>query len=372
MRVDNAGARFNIAWPGWQLGLRWLSPLNSTESEPLLDPDNKTESPFGERSGGATTVAVTGASGFVGTAVVKALSEKGVNVRALSRTEPKDLPVGAQWFQSPDLDHRSAWGHLLAGCSVVIHCAARVHMMNDGASDPLSEFRRVNCVGTVKLARDAVAVGVGRFVFMSSIKVNGEQTEPGEPFRATDSPAPVDAYGMSKREAEDELFRLARSSAMQLAVIRPVLVYGPGVRANFAALSRLVAKGIPLPFGLIRNERSMVYVENLADLVSVVAFHPKAADQVFLVSDGRDLSTAEIVRKLSASMGCKARLMPVPRQVLTLPLRLLGKEAVAQRLFRSLTVDIEPTCDLLSWKPRYSVDQGFADTVRSCLNEGER
>lgn len=311
--------------------------------------------------------AVTGANGFVGKRVVECFAGRGVSVRAAARGPIDRLPDGAVWAPSPDLGPSADWSAVVAGMDVVVHCAARVHVMNDTAQDPLAEFRRTNCEGTVALARAAASAGVKRFLFLSSIKVNGEGAPANRPYRADDNPQPSDPYGISKLEAEEALFELSRETGLEVVVVRPVLVYGPGVRANFHAMMTVVFKGLPLPLGSIRNRRSMVFVGNLADLVHLAATHLAAPDHVLLVSDGRDLSTSGMLRLLASAMGKPARLLPVPAALMTFAAALIGKKAVAQRLFGSLAVDITPTRDLLGWSPPFTVQQGFAETAEAWL-----
>ena len=314
------------------------------------------------RSPGCGRIAVTGASGFVGRALVERLVG-GSPILALSRSAPPTSVHRACWVQSPELDARSTWAPLLTGVDVLIHCAARVHMASKGGAAELAEFRRVNCLGTLKLAEDAAATGVRRFVFISSIKVNGERTAPDRPFRYDDTPAPVDAYGISKCEAEQELLALGDRCGMGITIVRPPLVYGRGVRANFAALIRLVASGVPLPFGSVNNRRSLVYVGNLADLVATAATHPGAAGKILLASDGVDLSTAELVEKISHAMGKAPRLISVPPVLLQWAASLSGQRRLSKRLLESLAVDIYPTRQALSWAPPFGIEEALAHTL---------
>jgi UDP-glucose 4-epimerase len=231
--------------------------------------------------------------------------------------------------------------------------------MADKAADPLEEFRRVNVQGTLNLARQAAAAGVRRFVFISSIKVNGEATQLGRSFTADDAPAPLDAYGVSKMEAEQGLRELAAQTGMEVIIIRPPLVYGPGVKANFAAMMRWLQRGVPLPLGAIHNQRSLVALDNLVDLIVTCHTHPAAANQTFLVSDGEDVSTSELLRRMGQALDRPARLLPVPQSWLKLAAAMVGKSDVAQRLCGSLQVDISKTRQLLSWTPPLSLDQGL-------------
>jgi nucleoside-diphosphate-sugar epimerase len=248
---------------------------------------------------------------------------------------------------------------LLPSVDVLIHAAARAHLMKDEVADPLAEYRRVNVEGTLNVARQAAAAGVKRFVFISSIKVNGEATVKGKAFHADDIPAPEDAYGLSKLEAEQSLVKLAAETGMELVIIRPPLVYGPGVKGNFASMIKLVGKELPLPLGAIHNKRSLVGIDNLVDLIIRCIDHPAAANQVFLAGDGEDLSTTELLRGVGRAMGKSARLIPVPAGLLQLGATVLGRKAMAQRLLGSLQVDISKTCELLNWKPPYTVEEGL-------------
>jgi nucleoside-diphosphate-sugar epimerase len=269
-----------------------------------------------------------------------------------------------------DLGPDTDWTAAVMDVDVVVHTAARVHLMHDSAPDPLAEFRRVNVDGTVKLARQAAEAGVRRFIFLSSIKVNGERTEPGRPFRADDVPAPLDPYGISKREAEDALRRVANETSMELVVIRPVLVYGLGVKANVAAMMQWLQRGIPLPLGAIHNKRSLVAVGNLVDLILTCVAHPGAAGQIFLVSDGEDISTTALLRRMAGALDVPARLIPVPATVLRLAAQLLGRTDLARRLFESLQVDAGPTRVRLGWTPPISIDQALRETARHYLHGG--
>ena len=257
------------------------------------------------------------------------------------------------------------WSRALTGVSVVVHAAARVHVMVDAATDPLAEFRRVNVQGTLHVARQAAAAGVRRFVFVSSVKVNGEATKLGVPFSAEDVPAPLDPYGVSKMEAEQGLRQIAAETGMAVVIIRPPLVYGPGVKANFAALMRAVQRGWPLPLGAVHNQRSLVALDNLVDFIVTCLAHPQAANQTFLVSDGQDLSTTELVLGLARAAGVSARLLPVPVWALQAGAALLGKRDAVQRLCGNLQVDISKAHNLLGWLPPVSVAEGLRRAVAS-------
>ncbi len=308
-------------------------------------------------------ILVTGANGFVGRALCATLGARGVAYTGAVRRDP-----GPHQVAIGDMDAGTDWRAALAGCSCVVHLAARVHVMDDGAADPLAAFRAVNVDATLALARQAVAAGVRRFVFVSSIKVNGEATQ-ATPFRADQAPAPQDPYGVSKWEAEQALTALGRDTGLEIVIVRPPLVYGPGVRANFLRLMQLARKGVPLPLASVDNRRSMVAVDNLADLLALCCRHPAAAGQVLLAADGRDLSVAELLRLLAGAMGKRAPLFPMPVGLMRAGAALLGKGAVADRLLGSLQVDAGPTRALLSWQAPLTVEQGIARTVAHFLQQ---
>lgn len=312
-----------------------------------------------------TDILVTGASGFVGLAVCQEAVARGLRVRAAARaTPPTPFVDEIACVESPALDANADWTSALAGCHAVVHAAARVHIMSDTATDPLAEFRRVNVLGTLSLARQAAQAGVRRFVFVSSVKVHGEATSPDRPFSAHDAPEPQDPYGISKLEAEQGLRQIEAETGMQVAIVRPPLVYGPGVKANFASLLRWLQRGRPLPLGAVRdNRRSLVALDNLVDLLLTCVDHPNAAGETFLVSDGEDLSTTALLERMGQALNRPARLLPVPPGWLRLGAKLLGKADVAQRLLGSLHVDIRATQDTLGWTPPVSVDEGLRRTV---------
>lgn len=317
-------------------------------------------------------VLVTGAAGFVGSALIDRLRADGVpTVAAVRRFPPQSASVhpvvGGRMVAVGDVGPDTDWRGALEGVDCVVHLAARVHVMYDRAADPLGEFRKVNVSGTLALARQAVAAGVRRFIFVSSIKVNGEGTAPGRPFAADDAPAPADAYGISKLEAERSLLALAAGRGMQIVIIRPVLVYGPGVKANLRSMMVWLSRGVPLPLGAIDNRRSLVALDNLVDLIVTCVDHPAAADQVFLVSDGEDMSTTELLRRMGAALGRPARLLPVPAAWLHGAARLLGKAAVTQRLCGSLQVDIDKTRHMLGWIPPVTVDEALREMASHFL-----
>jgi len=315
-------------------------------------------------------VMVSGATGFIGQALVTSMLKLGHDVSALNRSKADNLPRGVKQVVIGDLSNLKSSQIVddLRGIDVVVHTAARVHVMNDTSADPLAEFRKVNLDGTMALARQAAEAGVKRFVFLSSIKVNGESTRPGKPFAAEDEPAPEDPYGVSKAEAEAALLTLADATGMEVVIIRPVLVYGPGVRANFNSLMRWLSYRVPLPLGMIQNKRSMVALDNLVDLIITCLDNPAAVNQVFLVSDGEDLSTTELLSRVGVSLGKPAILLPVPAWLIRSSAGLLGKSAMAERLTGSLQVDITKTRDLLGWIPPVTVDDALLETTRSFLS----
>jgi nucleoside-diphosphate-sugar epimerase len=301
---------------------------------------------------------VTGATGFVGKAVCEQAVRHGIAVNGALRIRG-EMPSCIEPFVVGEINVATDWGSALRDVNAVIHLAARVHVMHDTAADPLTAFRAVNVDGTLNLARQAAAAGVKRFVLISSVKVNGESTQPGKAFSESDAPNPQDAYGQSKHEAEQGLRQLAADTGMEVVIIRPPLVYGPGVKANFAALMRAVQKGWPLPLGAVHNQRSLVALDNLVDFIVTCITHPQAANQTFLVSDGHDLSTTELVRGLAQAAGVSARLVPVPVWALQAGAALLGKGDAVQRLCGNLQVDISKARSLLGWLPPVSVSEGL-------------
>lgn len=313
-------------------------------------------------------ILITGASGFVGGAVLERLSTlANLGLIAAGRKPISGLPAAATSVLVADLKTDTDWRQALQAANVVIHCAARAHVMNDHSSDPLAEFRKVNVEGTLNLARQAAAAGVRRFIFISSIGVNGNLNS--HPFTADDVPNPVEPYAISKFEAELELRRLSMETDMDVVIIRPPLVYGPKAPGNFARLINIVAKGVPLPFGAIYNKRSLVALDNLVDLIVTCIDHPAAANQTFLVSDGEDFSTTELLRRMGESLGKPARLLPVPSRLIEVGAAMLGKQALAQRLCSSLQVDISKTLELLNWTPPVSVDEALRKTAKHFLEQ---
>ena len=308
---------------------------------------------------------MTGASGFVGRSLMLALLKSGAEVKAAVRS-PIDLP-GAEVCLIDSIDNRTVWGKNLKGINTVIHCAGRAHVMNDLFANPLPEYRRINVGGTINLARQAAAAGVKRFIFLSSVKVNGEQTLKGQPFTELDTPMPQNPYAISKFEAEQALMELADQTEMEVVIIRPTLVYGSGVKANFFTMLKMVRLGMPLPFGSIENRRSFTYLENLNSLIIRCIDHPKAANQVFLSSDGFDLSTTDLLRYCASAMGVSVYLLPVPESWCMLSATLLGQGESIQRLCGNLQVDISKAKELLDWEPPVTVQVGLQRTVQDLI-----
>ncbi len=309
-------------------------------------------------------VLVTGATGFVGRALVaKLVALGGLEVLALTRLNPLDPVSGAIYLPVGDLVAQSGWQKILSGVHTLVHTAARVHILNDRTEESLAEFQRVNVEGTLQLARHAAAMGVRRFIFLSSIGVNGVRTGPNTAFSEVDRPNPHNAYALSKLEAEQGLRHISEMSSLEVVIVRPPLVYGPGVKANFAALMRTVKHSWPMPLGAVHNQRSMVALDNLVDFIVICMTHSRAANQTFLVSDGQDVSTTELVRGLALALGVPARLLPVSVGVLRAGATLLGRANDIQRLCGNLQVDITKARTLLAWTPPISLEEGLRRAV---------
>lgn len=315
------------------------------------------------------TILVTGANGFVGRELCKELLRSGHLVKGVVRSSGAagqlDVPTVAVGEIGPD----TRWEEALEGVGCVIHLAARVHVMRDTAADPLAEFQRVNVEGTKHLAQCAASKGVRRFVYVSSIKVNGEETGAGRKFTENDDPAPMDPYGVSKWQAEQALARIARETGLEVVIVRPPLVYGAGVKGNFIQMLRVVARGLPLPLATVPNRRSLVYVGNLVDALVACALNPAAAGKTFLVSDPEAVSTSELLRQLAAALGVSSRLFPCPPALLRLAGRLSGKTQQVERLLGSLEVDSAKIRRDLDWVPPYSLQQGLRTTAEWYRNQ---
>lgn len=309
------------------------------------------------------TILITGATGFVGSVLTHYLYNKGYPLILAVRSKEKRFPSDIQQVLIGQILPDTDWTSALEKVDVVIHLAARVHIMNDRAANPLEEFRKVNTFSTINLAQQAVKAGVKRFIFISSIKVNGETNIGLQPFRADDIHVPSDPYGLSKYEAEKGLFEISKETGMKVVVIRPSLVYGLGVKGNFRSMMHWLRRRIPLPLGAIHNKRSFVAIDNLVDFIATCIQHPLAANEVFMVSDGEDISTSELLERLSKALGKPANLIPVPQKLLEMLLRLIGKQSIAKRLCGSLQVDIRKNKELLGWEPSISVDEGLKKVV---------
>lgn len=302
-------------------------------------------------------ILITGGTGFVGSALLEVLQQREIPYRAVSRMPaPGFLSVGP-------FTRDTNWDEALSGVDTVVHLVARTHVMRETEADPLAVFRQINVEATAALAEAAARHGVKRFIFMSSIKVNGEETQPGQPFTVESPPAPEDAYGQSKLEAEQALQAIGAASGMDITIIRPPLIIGPGVKANFASLVKLAFSGLPLPFGRISNRRSLVYVGNLVDFILRAISHPKAANRTFLLADEKALSLPELIKAIAKAGGKRANLLPVPEFLLRAGLSAARKQTVARRLLGSLEVDSRLARELLDWDQPYALEEGLRSTV---------
>lgn len=312
-------------------------------------------------------VLVTGVSGFVGSHICERLEIDGTSISPVYR---KGTGVKhSRRFTVNGIDGSTNWAGAFEDIKVVVHSAARVHVMDDVAGDPLAAFRAINTEGTINLAYQASKAGIKRFIFISSIKVNGEQTIAGSSFKPNDSYTPSDPYGLSKYEAEVGLRKIARETGMEVVIIRPPLIYGPGVKGNFVSMMKWLNKGVPLPLGAIHNNRSLVFLDNLVDLIVTCIDHPNAANETFLVSDDDDISTTTLLTKLAVSLNAPKRLLAIPAAWLIFFAKLLGKQDIAQRLIGSLQLDITKTKSTLNWIPPFTVDEGLRKTAQSFLNQ---
>jgi UDP-glucose 4-epimerase len=308
-------------------------------------------------------ILVTGGTGFLGSSLIEQLSPHCISV--LGRNQ---LKLNSLAHHYGVIDNKSSYEKALINIEVLIHCAARVHVMNDSAISPFEAFREVNTAGTLNLAQQAADAGVKRFVFISSIKVNGESTELGFPFKPDDNFIPIDPYGLSKYEAEVGLQKIAKQTGMEVVILRPPLVYGPGVKANFASMMKWINIGIPLPLGGIKeNRRSLVSLDNLVDLIITCIEHPNAANQTFLVSDDNDVSTSQLLANMASALNAPNRLLPIPSTWFTVAAKLIGKTDISQRLCGSLQVDISKTKEMLNWRPPYSSVESMKKTADAFL-----
>jgi nucleoside-diphosphate-sugar epimerase len=316
-------------------------------------------------------ILITGANGFVGRQLCRSLVRKGLGVKAAVRrteTAPAEeidyIPVGDI---GPDTD----WSEALDGVNLVVHLAGRAHIGRENSANPRAEYERINTLGTMRLAQQAAAAQVRRFLFLSSVKVNGEATH-DQSFAENDPPAPQDFYAVSKWQAEEGLIRLHRQGELPVVIIRPPLVYGPGVRANFLQLIRWVDSGLPLPLGKIKNKRSLVGVRNLIDFITVCLQDPSAAGEIFLVSDHEDLSTADLVQRIGGFLGRPPYLLPIPYQFMSILARILGKKETFNKLCHSLQVNVEKSRQVLHWTPPFSVNEELEQTVDWYKNNYKR
>lgn len=312
----------------------------------------------------AQRLLITGASGFVGRGLTQRLLDTGYAVRGtlLRQEEASSLATGVEPVMIEPLGPDTVWRHALEGIDTVIHLAARVHVMDDRAADPLQIFRVVNRDGTERLAREAAAAGVKRLVFVSSIKVNGEESPTS--YHAASPFNPQDPYAVSKMEAELALRKIESETGLEVVVVRPPLVYGPGVKANFLRMMQIIQRGIPLPLASIKNRRSLLYVGNLVDALTVCATHPKAAGQTYLVSDGEAVATPELIRSVAAVMGVPAHLLPFPASVMKVAGKLTGRSAAVSRLTGSLAIDSSKIKSELGWKPPFTMEEGLKETAQ--------
>lgn len=307
---------------------------------------------------------ITGATGFIGSALINRLRQENVQITAavLKKKRSANIPLEVKQVIVDPLSDSSDYSEVLQNVDTVIHLAARVHIMQDNSSDPLRDFRKVNLYGTIRLAEQAYKAGVKRFVFISTIKVNGEETK--SPYNSDSLPKPSEPYGISKWEAEQALRRIERETGLEVVVVRPTLVYGPGVKANFLKMMNFIQRGIPLPLASIHNLRSLIYVGNLVDVLAICASHPRAAGQTYLVSDGEDVSTPVLIQWVAKAFGMPARLIPFPPALMRVLGKLTGKTAAVDRLLGSLVVDSSKIRRELDWKPPFSMEEGLADTAR--------
>jgi nucleoside-diphosphate-sugar epimerase len=335
---------------------------------------SKTDTSDSFKNPDSLCVLITGSTGFVGSRLATFLSTQfaEMELRLAVRHRPDELqvpsllPAGSIEVVG-DINPHTNWTDALDGVDVVIHLAARVHVMNDVASDPLEEYRNANTLSTIHLAQEAAKAGVKRFIYLSSIKVNGEETTSGQSFSEDSTPAPIDPYGVSKWEAELGLEKVCSQTGMEFVIIRPPLVYGSGVKANFQKLMGLVAKGLPLPLGAVHNQRSMLALDNLVSFIAEVTTNPLAANQRFLLSDGQDVSTTQLLKLLAKGMGKSIWLLPVPVFILRAAAQVLGATETADRLLGSLQIDSSKARQLLQWQPPLSAEEGITIAAKAYL-----
>lgn len=307
-------------------------------------------------------VLVTGGTGFIGRNLCAFLKEKGYFVRAAIRSNLRDVSGVDEFIQVGDINESTDWRQALARVDAVVHLAARVHIMHEVAADHLESFRKINVLGTEHLARMAAKAGVKRFIFISSIKVNGEGA--ARPYTEDDHPEPQDAYGISKREAEDVLAGLAAETGLQIVILRLPLVYGPGVKANFKNLIKLASSSLPLPLKNINNRRSFLYLYNLVDVIITCISHPKAAGETFLVSDGQDVSTPDLIEMIACAMNKKTILFSFHPNILKALCKIIGKSEELEKFTGSLLIDSSKIRNLLRWKPPFTIEEGIRETVK--------
>ena len=306
---------------------------------------------------------ITGANGFIGRALISKLAlEKNHFVRASVRKKTIQFPSQIEIIKNIEASSNINWAEALRDIDVVIHLLARVHVMDDKVTDPLLEFRNINVNATIALAKAAAKKGIKRFVFLSSVKVNGESTF-DQPFSESNLAHPQDAYAISKWEAEKALRQISKETGMEVVIIRSPLVYGPNVKANFLRMIQYVKRGLPLPLGAIQNKRSLIGMDNLVDFISTVISHPKAANETFLISDDEDISTTDLLRRIGKYIGKPARLIPLHPKILSFLFKVLGRQDFGDRLLGSLEVDITKAKKLLAWSPPKTLDEGLRATV---------
>lgn len=308
-------------------------------------------------------VLMTGATGFLGRILLNCLGKHLIRIYSRSCSNATYECIEG------NLDDFEKFPLIVKDIDVVVHCAARAHVMNETVSDPIHEYRKINTVATLNLAKSAAERGVGRFIYISSIKVHGERNFENKAIVEDEQLEPVDPYGISKLEAEIGLRKIAEETGMEVVIIRPPLIYGPGVKANFESVMKWLYKGIPLPLGAVNNRRSLVGIDNLCDFIKLCIEHPNAANQSFLISDQDDVSTTELLNRLKSAMNSKSALLPVPTSLMTVGAKLVGKGTVAQRLFDDLYVSSNKATELLGWKPPFTMEEQLKKTAQHFLEK---